>query len=186
MKKFSLVVFMVAFFIFVYDQGKKVYLEKSKEFNLLNSSYGETGYTLPILPTIGSYISRGPNNKHAGVDIATKIGTPIFAAADGFVLAIKKDPNGYGLYVIVKHPKIDGEETLYAHLSKIMVYKNQSIKAKQQIGLSGKSGNATAPLLHFEVGKKLGTSESRIFHILCCQIIKSLHELKNNRVECPT
>ena len=58
------------------------------------------------------------------------------------------DPTGYGLCVIIKHSA--NRSTLYAHLSKVHVNKSDQVRQGQPIGLSGSSGYATGPHLHFE------------------------------------
>ena len=56
---------------------------------------------------------------------------------------------GYGNCVVVDHG--DGMETLYAHLYRIGVEVGQELKAGDQVGNIGSTGNSTGPHLHFEV-----------------------------------
>jgi murein DD-endopeptidase MepM/ murein hydrolase activator NlpD len=92
---------------------------------------------------------------HNGIDFAAPTGTPVLAAADGWVERAQSDPEGYGLYVQIRHP---GEcspvifvfRTVYGHLSRIDVHPETAVKAGQVIGLSGSTGNSTGPHLHFE------------------------------------
>lgn len=87
---------------------------------------------------------------HNGVDYGTPVGTPILAAADGFVMDASLDSTGYGLYVKVDH----GEHyTLYAHLSVFSVEFGNAVLAGDQLGLSGNTGNSTGPHLHFGLRK---------------------------------
>ncbi|MBI5405478.1 peptidoglycan DD-metalloendopeptidase family protein [Candidatus Kaiserbacteria bacterium] len=97
---------------------------------------------------------------HPGIDIFAPIGTPIKAALPGVVLATgNTDIYGgcysYGKWVMVIHG--NGISTLYAHLSAIDVTKEQSIETGQTIGLSGMTGYATGPHLHFGVYATEGT-----------------------------
>jgi murein DD-endopeptidase MepM/ murein hydrolase activator NlpD len=93
---------------------------------------------------------------HNGIDFAAPTGTPVLAAADGWVERAQSDPEGYGLYVQIRHP---GEcspvifvfRTVYGHLSRIDVHPETAVKAGQVIGLSGSTGNSTGPHLHFEI-----------------------------------
>lgn len=85
---------------------------------------------------------------HAGVDIAGKIGDPVFAAADGKVITASSD-NSHGKYIVVQHPK--GYKTWYMHLSKIEVKENDEITKGQQIGQLGNTGRSTGPHLHFQI-----------------------------------
>ncbi len=89
--------------------------------------------------------------KHPGVDFAAKMGTPIYAAADG-VIKLARHNGGYGNCVFIDHQY--GFETRYGHMQKILVRAGQRVKRGEKIGLVGKSGIATAPHLHFEVHYK--------------------------------
>jgi murein DD-endopeptidase MepM/ murein hydrolase activator NlpD len=60
--------------------------------------------------------------------------------------------SGYGLVVWIDHP---GDVlTVYAHLSEIRVRAGEPVESQGVIGLSGQSGNATGPHLHFEVWRR--------------------------------
>lgn len=85
---------------------------------------------------------------HSGMDYAVPLKTPVNAAADGVVSAVKVDPDGYGLYIIVRH---NFGDTLYAHLHSHKVKVGTKVAAGQCIGLSGNSGWSTGPHLHFEL-----------------------------------
>jgi murein DD-endopeptidase MepM/ murein hydrolase activator NlpD len=85
---------------------------------------------------------------HPGVDFAAKMGTPIYAAADGIVKFAGYN-GGYGRYVSIDH--LYGFETRYGHMQQILVRPGQRVKRGDRIGLVGKTGLATAPHLHFEV-----------------------------------
>ncbi len=89
--------------------------------------------------------------KHPGVDFSAKLGTPIYAAADG-VVKLARHNGGYGNCVFIDHQY--GFETRYGHMQKILVRSGQRVKRGEKIGLVGKSGIATAPHLHFEVHYK--------------------------------
>ncbi len=90
---------------------------------------------------------------HNGIDIAAKVGTPVYAAADGKVIEVSgRGP--YGKHVKVEH-NIDGQKwtTVYAHLHKIDVKKGQTVRQAEGIGQIGNTGNSSGPHLHFEVHK---------------------------------
>ena len=93
----------------------------------------------------GLYDEKHP---HKGIDYLTPEGTPILAAADGRVLTIGWEPNGYGHYIVILHSDLSG--TVYAHLSKINVIFNTMVSKGDVIGYSGNSGNTTGAHLHFE------------------------------------
>ncbi|MHA6722346.1 M23 family metallopeptidase [Sphingomonas sp. RS2018] len=91
---------------------------------------------------------RGTAAMHAGVDIPGKVGTPIYATADGMVLRAER-AGGYGNLVELNHGK--GIETRYGHLSKILVQPNTKVVKGQLIGLMGSTGRSTGSHLHYEV-----------------------------------
>ncbi len=84
---------------------------------------------------------------HTGIDISAPVGTPIHASSDGIIL-FTGNKNGYGESVIIGH---DNEhETLYAHMSRIIVRNGQFIRRGQVIGDVGKTGRVTGANLHYE------------------------------------
>lgn len=84
---------------------------------------------------------------HLGVDYAAPQGTPVRNVGQGVVETAGMQ-GGYGNVVVVKHK--NGHSTVYAHLSKILVKRGQSLVQGQTIGLVGATGWATGPHLHFE------------------------------------
>ncbi|MEO8635086.1 MAG: M23 family metallopeptidase [Gemmatimonadales bacterium] len=91
---------------------------------------------------------------HPGIDIALPIGTAVRAAGGGKVLEASEQAE-YGRYVLVEHP--DGFQTVYGHLSRIAVAPGSIVEAGQVVGLTGNTGNSSAPHLHFEI-RQNGTS----------------------------
>lgn len=91
---------------------------------------------------------RGTAAMHAGVDIPGKIGTPIYATADG-VVSFSGRRGAYGNLVQINHGR--GLETRYAHLSKLLVAENSRVRRGQMIGLMGSTGRSTGSHLHYEV-----------------------------------
>jgi len=92
---------------------------------------------------------------HAGVDFKADTGTKIEAAMDGVVKSAGRK-SMYGNAIVIKHD--NGYETLYGHLSKMLVKQGDKIKQKDIIGLAGSTGRSTGPHLHFELiknGKKI-------------------------------
>jgi len=85
------------------------------------------------------------------VDLADTHGTPIYASAEGVVIASVTGGwhGGYGNYIIISHP--NGTQTLYAHLSKNLVGRGQSVKQGQMIANIGMTGRTTGPHVHFEI-----------------------------------
>ena len=85
---------------------------------------------------------------HRGVDILLRTGDPVRACFPG-VVRIARPMGGYGNLVVVRHE--NGLETVYGHLSKILVKPRQMVDAGDIIGLGGSTGRSTGPHLHFEV-----------------------------------
>lgn len=86
-----------------------------------------------------------------GIDVANSYGTPVYAAATGIVVgtAVSGYNGGYGLFVKISHP--NDTDTLYAHLSKVLVRSGETVQKGQQIANMGSSGRSTGSHLHFEV-----------------------------------
>lgn len=85
---------------------------------------------------------------HRGVDVYVPEGTPVLAMKDGDVV-FAGAWGSYGLAIVLQHG--GGVRSLYAHLSSVDVSAGDRVRGRQQIGLSGSTGNATGPHLHFEV-----------------------------------
>ena len=85
---------------------------------------------------------------HKGLDIKGPMGAPVKAMAKGKV-SFAGPKGGFGNCIILKHG--NGFETLYGHLSKILVSSGQQIEIGQQIGNIGSTGRSTGPHLHYEV-----------------------------------
>ncbi|MEH2180400.1 M23 family metallopeptidase [Nostoc sp.] len=90
----------------------------------------------------------GTQRFHAGTDLGAPTGTPVLAAAAGQVETANW-VGGYGLTVILNHKS--AEQTLYGHMSEILVQPGQWVQPGTVIGLVGSTGNSTGPHLHFEV-----------------------------------
>jgi murein DD-endopeptidase MepM/ murein hydrolase activator NlpD len=85
---------------------------------------------------------------HRGVDFSVPTGTPIEAMADARV-RFAGTMSGFGSVVWLDHG--GSILTVYAHLSRIDVQTGESVRRGQTLGLSGATGDVTAPHLHFEV-----------------------------------
>ncbi len=85
---------------------------------------------------------------HFGVDIANKIGTPIYATSDGEVVESGYDPD-YGKLIRIKHS--NDYETRYGHLYSFSVLPGDKVRKGQIIGMMGSTGKSTGPHLHYEV-----------------------------------
>jgi len=134
------------------------------EETLLTSLPGSTsGGSRPIKGSGPSYagyyirpISGGTRTQgihgYNGVDLATgRSGDPIYAAAGGTVIISKESGwnGGYGKYVVIQHK--NGTQTLYAHNSRNIVARGQTVAQGQVIGYIGSTGKSTGPHVHFEI-----------------------------------
>jgi len=111
-----------------------------------------------IKPTIGNYSIDGFGMRrhpilgvrkfHHGIDIVSDYGTEVRSPGDGKVIVVERRA-GFGLVVEIDHGF--GYKTIYAHLSKAMVKRGNSVIRGQKIAKSGNSGLSSGPHLHYEV-----------------------------------
>jgi murein DD-endopeptidase MepM/ murein hydrolase activator NlpD len=90
----------------------------------------------------------GEGTFHTGVDLEAAKGTPVHVTADGVVTGAAWS-GSYGKLVVVDHG--NGFETYYAHLSEFLVIPGEEVQRGQVIALSGGTGRATGPHMHYEV-----------------------------------
>lgn len=88
---------------------------------------------------------------HKGMDFTAPRGTPIYASGDGIVIRADSGSSGYGKHIRIDHGY--GYISLYAHLYKYNVRKNQKVKRGDLIGFVGSTGRSEAPHLHYEIRK---------------------------------
>jgi murein DD-endopeptidase MepM/ murein hydrolase activator NlpD len=88
---------------------------------------------------------------HTGMDFTSPVGTEIHATGNGVVNKVEYDGRGYGNNVIISHGF--GYQTLYGHMSKILVRPGQKVSRGDLIGYVGNTGTSTGPHLHYEVLK---------------------------------
>lgn len=86
---------------------------------------------------------------HKGIDYALPMRTVVRSAGAGKIDQIVEETKGYGRFILIDHG--EGLQTIYAHLSEIIVSVGQPVEVGQIIGYSGNSGNSTGPHLHFEL-----------------------------------
>lgn len=115
-----------------------------------NSTLGWPLTTVRITSEFGPRLHPiyGTERMHNGLDFGASTGTPIFAGADGVVIAAG-ERGGYGNAVIIDHGA--SLSTLYAHQSSMAVSVGDLVKRGQVIGYVGSTGFSTGPHLHFEV-----------------------------------
>jgi len=122
--------------------------------------YTPAAISFAHLPNLDNYFAHPTNgigrisqwiHGRNGIDIAAPYGTAVYAAADGTVVAARANGwnGGFGLYIKINHP--NDTDTLYAHLSKVLVVSGQTVQKGQKIGQMGSTGHSTGSHLHFEV-----------------------------------
>ena len=113
---------------------------------------GAVGGGTFVWPTTANYLSGydyNPAANHPGIDIAGRIGNPIYTVDAGVVVYAGWSNSGYGYLIVLDHG--NGWQSMYAHLSAIAVTCGQSVFQGGNIGSLGSSGNSTGPHLHFEL-----------------------------------
>lgn len=100
-------------------------------------------------PLTSMHINQGYFSYHPGIDLKGTIGDDIRPIMVGTVVEANYSRVGYGNVVMVDHG--GGIETLYAHMSKILVQVGDNVNLDTVLGHVGSTGHSTGPHLHFEV-----------------------------------
>ena len=111
---------------------------------------GKFQWPLKAVEVTSVYGRRG-REFHEGIDLRAPEGTAVFAARGGVVLYADAHIRGYGQLVVIRHE--NKVATIYAHNSKMFVKRGDQVQQGQQIALSGQTGHATGPHVHFEIRK---------------------------------
>jgi len=125
-----------------------IYLEDQR--NLLSSTPAISPTKGWITSEFGYRISpfTGLREFHKGLDIATRLGTPIISTADGTVTFAGNQ--GYlGKVIVIDHGH--GMVTHYGHVKEIMKKRGEKVKRGDTIALVGVSGRSTGPHVHYSV-----------------------------------
>lgn len=131
------------------------------ELQHILSNLSQQKYLLASIPSIspvngwvtsgfGDRISpfTGQRSTHRGIDVASPIGTPVHAPADGVVIFTGAKA-GYGNFIMIAHGY--GIVSRYGHNAQNMVQPGQRVKRGEQIATVGMSGRTTGPHLHYEI-----------------------------------
>jgi murein DD-endopeptidase MepM/ murein hydrolase activator NlpD len=131
--------------------------DKAELHNFLENQKMFLFSTPSIWPTKGWLSSRfgyraspftGAREFHKGIDISTRMNSPVVAPAEGIILSTHRN-QWSGNVLSVNHGY--GLVTRYAHLQRALVKKGQYVKRGERIALVGKTGRFSGPLLHYEV-----------------------------------
>ena len=108
-----------------------------------------------LWPVDGRVVKRfGPGatgERNDGIKIAVPLSTPIHSAADGVVAYAGSGIAALGGLVIIKHG--GGWTSVYGHAARLLVRRGQAVKQGQTVALSGDTGFADRPEVHFELRK---------------------------------
>ncbi len=110
------------------------------------------GFRWPVNgPLLQRFGPAGSGQRNDGIKIGVARGTPVLAASDGVVAYTGAEVAGLGGLVILKHGS--GWTSVYGHNEQILVQRGQAVKQGQAVALSGDTGFAEQPELHFELRK---------------------------------
>lgn len=148
------------------EEERKLAVSRIESIGPIETSYGGLGF--PV--SSGYYVSGRPwayagGGKHLGLDLASGVGTPLYAPANGIVIATNNGcptygslsstcGGSYGNYVLMIVSADDRTYgVIYAHLQNggVSVARGQSISKGQRVGLMGSSGSSTGPHVHVEI-----------------------------------
>jgi len=121
-------------------------------------SWPVTGHYITATFHDPDYPFRRIIGEHSGIDIRAKQGTPLYAAADGYVARVKFNGSSAYAYIMIIHD--NGLSTIYGHVSAVNVEADQYVTKGQRIGATGGGPGmpgsgpfSTGSHLHFEVRK---------------------------------
>lgn len=84
-----------------------------------------------------------------GINIAAQPGDPVRAAENGVVVYAGNELAGFGNLLLLRHA--DNWVTAYAHNAELLVQRGDQVNRGQIVARAGRTGNVTAPQLHFEI-----------------------------------
>lgn len=128
--------------------GKREDLTKMTDCVNLHLVQDSCQFHSPVVGRVTSDYGWRRNRPHYGVDVKLAKGDSVSSVFEG-VVRISKYSRTYGNVVVVRHE--NGLESLYAHLSKLLVKPGDVVDAGTLIGLGGNTGRSFGSHLHFEV-----------------------------------
>ena len=104
----------------------------------------------PVLGELtSSFDAARSSHRHDGIDISAPRGAPVHAAEAGKVVYVGDDLGAYGRSIVIKHA--GSWATVYAHNDRNLVGEGDFVEKGDVIARVGRTGNASAPHLHFEI-----------------------------------
>jgi murein DD-endopeptidase MepM/ murein hydrolase activator NlpD len=162
----------------IYDFNPKDFKD-TVSIKLYDQFFG-TNWNLPLGTTrITSEFGFRKYRWHHGTDLKLNTGDPVFSTFDGIVRIKSYDRNGYGYYVVVRHK--NGLETLYGHMSKLLVEIGQEVKSGETLGLGGSTGRSSGPHLHYEIRYQgLSINPTEVFDFSVGRIKSDLYSITSS------
>ncbi len=135
---------------------KSLNFSKDREIAIRNA---QVTYSVPYM---GNYKLDGREyvGSHLAIDIKIPNDTPIYAIGNGVVVKASNITTGFGKHVVIKHVDFPDYFTSkqnatyyssYSHMGSLSVDEGDVVRKGEKIGLSGESGTATTPHLHFQI-----------------------------------
>jgi len=131
-------------------EAKAEVVQDSRSDTPVDSGEDALEWSMPTQGKLVASFSEADNRK--GVDIAGKLGQPIFASAPGKVVYSGSGLRGYGKLLIIKHNKT--YLSAYAHNDQLLVKEGETVTRGQKIAEMGNTDTDQVQL-HFEV-RRLG------------------------------
>ncbi|HOS84513.1 MAG TPA: M23 family metallopeptidase [Bacteroidales bacterium] len=148
-------------------KNKKEMLKRIPAIQPLRNYKFSSGFGYRIHPVYKTY------RMHTGIDLTAPTGTKIYATGDGVVREAEYS-HGYGKMVLIDHGY--SFQTVYGHLSKIVVRPGQKVSRGDIIGMVGNTGTSTGSHLHYEV-RRHGSPVNPINYYLSDLTPKEFDEL---------
>ncbi len=145
--------------VFVYEQFTYANLPDTIKIPLINKGQR---FQLTWYGNLNFKYGMRWGRMHKGLDLYLQTGDSVVSTFDGIVRYARFNSGGFGNCVVVRHT--NGLETVYGHLSKIMVTENQYVQGGETVGLGGTTGNSTGPHLHFETRYKDFTIDPEMYY----------------------
>ena len=127
----------------------------AKRANEKGPTPDQTGVSTFRWPAKGRVVSKFGSKKNGspndGIDISVPVGTAVKATENGTVIYAGSELEEFGKLILVRHA--GGWVSAYAHSSKNLVGRGDTVRRGQTIARSGRSGTATIPKIHFELRK---------------------------------
>lgn len=149
------IILLSVFFLTVLTPQALAYVETAQAANIEPSSVptDEAVTTTSFQWPLKNYgLSQNFSWRHWGLDLTATEGTEIYPVAKGKIVEVGWAILGYGNYIVIDHQ--NGQQSLYAHLSKVEVKNGETVGREKVIGLIGHTGFATGNHLHLEIYSK--------------------------------